>query len=185
MNQTVDFIFAAPGATTDKTHRGLHARALAALCGRLDAAGVARVGEAILGMLGNGEANLHIPEALAEAAEHQDAEGSLRTAEQLVLVLRNSKANSPVTRLLKSSLVSACRRLDAAGTGRVSEAIVAAVRYPQTSILVHILFTHVFRTTIRHFLLTLRRFYAASFAVLAWRAAIRALMTSRPCGLSW
>jgi hypothetical protein len=144
VNQTVDFIFAARGATTDKTHWGLHARALAALCGRLDAAGVARVGEAILGMPGNGEEYLYFTEALAEAAEHQDAEGSLRTAEHLVLVLRKSKANSPVSRLLKSPLVSACRRLDAAGTARVSEAMVAAVRDPQTSILVHTLFAHVF-----------------------------------------
>jgi hypothetical protein len=102
------------------------------------------VAEALLGMLGNGEVDLHIMEALPEAAEHQDTKGSLRTAEQLVLVLRNSKANSPVTKLLKSSLVSACRRLDAAGTARVSEAIVAAVRDPQTSILVHTLFAHVF-----------------------------------------
>jgi hypothetical protein len=144
VNQTVDFILAARGATTDKTHWGLHARALAALCERLDAAGVARVREAILGMPGNAEEYLYVMEALAEVAEHQDAEGSLRTAEHLVLVLRKSKTNSPVSRMLKSPLVSACRRLDAAGTARVSEAIVAAVRDPQTSMLVHTLFAHVF-----------------------------------------
>jgi hypothetical protein len=103
------------------------------------------VAEAIVGMLSDGEAHLvFVADALAEAAKHLDAEGSLRTAEQLVLVLRNSKEKSPVSELLKPLLVSVCRRLDAAGTARVSEAMVAAIRDPRTSIHVHTLFAHVF-----------------------------------------
>jgi hypothetical protein len=144
LNQTVDFIVAARGATTNKTHWGLYAKALAALGRRLDAAGVAREAEAILGMLGNAEAEWYLTEALAEVAEHQDAEESLRTAEQLVLVLRNSKEKSALPELLKPLLGSVCRHLDAAGTARVSEAMIAAVRDPRTSIHVHALFAHVF-----------------------------------------
>jgi hypothetical protein len=144
VNQTVDFIFAARGATTNKTYWGMYAKALAALAGRLDAAGVARVAEAIPGMLGHAEGEFYLTEALAEVAEHQDAEGRLRTAEQLVLVLRNSKEKAALPELLKPLLVSVCRRLDAAGTARVSEAMVAAVRDPRTSIHVHALFAHVF-----------------------------------------
>jgi hypothetical protein len=140
MNQTADFILAARDATTDKTNRGLRARSLATLYERLDAARAARVVDAVLG---HGE-DLQMPEALAEVAEHQDAKGSLRMAEHLVLVIQNSKANSPAANLLTPPLVSACRRLDAAGTARVSEAVVAAVRDPQTSILIHRAFARVF-----------------------------------------
>src|SRR5262249_54067730 len=43
---------------------------------------------------------------------------------------------------LRTALVSACRRLDAAAAARVSEAIVAAVRDPQTSVQVRRLFAH-------------------------------------------
>jgi tRNA A-37 threonylcarbamoyl transferase component Bud32 len=134
LSETVDSIIAARGATADKFTWGLQARALGVLGGRLDAAGAARVAEAILGIIADGETNLFVAEALAEVAEHLDAEASCRTAEQLVLVLRNAKVNSTDTDLLKSSLVSTCRRLDAAGTARVSDAILAAVRGPQTSI---------------------------------------------------
>jgi hypothetical protein len=144
LNETVDFVLAARGATTNKTFWGCHARALGALGERIDAARVARVAEAIVGMVSDGEAHLFVAEGLAEVAEHLDAEGSLRTAEQLVLVLRHSKENSTVPELLKPLLVSVCRRLDAAGTARVSEAMVAAVRDPRTSIRVHALFAHVF-----------------------------------------
>jgi hypothetical protein len=140
MNQMADFILAARDATTDKTHRGLHASSLATLYERLDAARAARVVDAVLG---NGE-DLHMPAALAEVAEYQDAKGSLRMAEQLVLAIRNSRGDSPAASSLKPPLVSACRRLDAAGTARVSEAIVAAVRDPRTSILIHRAFAPVF-----------------------------------------
>jgi hypothetical protein len=145
VNETLDFVLAARGATTDKTHWGFHASALGALGERLDAARVARVAEAIVGTLSDGEVHLvFVALGLAEATEHLDAEGSLRTAEQLVLVLRNSKENSGDPELLKPLLLSVCRRLDAAGTARVSEAMVAAVRDCRTSIHVHALFAHVF-----------------------------------------
>jgi hypothetical protein len=145
LDETVDFVLAARGATTNRTHWGLQASALGALGERLDATRVARVAEAIVGMLSDGKGPLvFVAHGLIEAAEHLNAEGSLRTAEQLVLVLRNSKENSTDPVLLKPLLVSVCRRLDVAGTARVSEAMVAAVRDQRRSIHVHTLFAHVF-----------------------------------------
>jgi hypothetical protein len=146
LSETVDFIIAARGATMDELHRLFQAKALGALGGRLDSAGVTRVAEAIRGMLGDGEPlpPLFVAQALAEVAEHLDPEASRRTAEQLVLVLRYSKGDTTIPETLKSSLVSACRRLDTAGTARVSDAILAAVRNPQTSIQGHTLFADAF-----------------------------------------
>jgi tRNA A-37 threonylcarbamoyl transferase component Bud32 len=143
--ETVDFILAARGTTIEKSYWGLYvARAVGALGGRLDAVGVVRVTEALLGMFGEDDPHLHVAEALDEVAAHLDSTGSLRTAEQLVLVLRTSKANSLVLEQLHSTLVSACRRLDRAGAARVSEALIAAVHDPQTSIRVHTHFADVF-----------------------------------------
>jgi hypothetical protein len=58
VNETVDFILAARSATKDKEklhHYIFHVRALGALGGRLDAARAARVAEALLAILGDGE----------------------------------------------------------------------------------------------------------------------------------
>jgi hypothetical protein len=144
LNETVDFVLASHGATTNKSLWGLHASALGALGERLDAARVARVAQASVGILRDGEAHPSVASGLAEVAEYLDAKGSLQMAEPLVLVLRNSKENSTVPVMHKPLLASVCRRLDAAGTARVCEAIVAAVRDPRTSIHVHTLFAHVF-----------------------------------------
>ncbi|HJZ57583.1 MAG TPA: hypothetical protein VKE74_21620, partial [Gemmataceae bacterium] len=149
VNETIDFILTARITTKEKWYYVFHAEALGALCGRLDAARAARVAEALLAMLGvatigDGHPHPHIAEALVEATERLDAEGSLRTAGQLVLVLRNSKDISLAIEPLRAPLVSACRRLDAAGAARVSEAIVAALHDPQTSIHARILFTDAF-----------------------------------------
>jgi tRNA A-37 threonylcarbamoyl transferase component Bud32 len=144
LSETVDSIIAARGATTDQFTWGFQALALGVLGGRLDAAGAARVAEAILDIIADGQTNLYVAAGLAEVAEHLDAEASCRTAEQLVLVLRNTKALSTDMDLLKSSLVSACRRLDAAGTARVGDAILAAVRHPQTGVHGRILFADAF-----------------------------------------
>jgi tRNA A-37 threonylcarbamoyl transferase component Bud32 len=145
VNETADVIFAAHRTLQkERMHTTSHMQALAELAGRLDASRVARLTDTIVGMLSDGDAHHYFAFSLADVAEHLGAEGNLKTAEQLVAVLRNSKDNSPNSRLLKPLLVSVCRRLDAAGTARVSEAIVAAVQDPQTSIHVHTLFAHVF-----------------------------------------
>jgi hypothetical protein len=145
VNETADVIFAAHRTLQkERMHATLHAPALAELAGRLDASRVARLADTIVGMLSDGDAHYYVAFSLAEVAEHLGAKGSLKTAEQLVVVLRNSKENSPNPVLLKPLLVSVCRRLDAAGTARVSDAILAAVQDPRTSIHVHTLFAHVF-----------------------------------------
>jgi hypothetical protein len=149
VNETIDFILAARSTTKEKWYYLFHAEALGALCGRLDAARAARVAEALLAMLGvatigDGQPHPYIAQALVEATERLDAEGSLRTAEQLILVQRTSKDISTAKEPLRAALVSACRRLDAAGAARVSKAIVAALHDPQTSIHARILFTDAF-----------------------------------------
>jgi hypothetical protein len=99
------------------------------------------VAKAILAILGDGDTArfiMHgsIAEALTAVAERLDAEGELRAAEGLVFVLRKADNGSllPAMEPLRAALVSVCRRPDPAGAARVSEAIVAAVRNPQTSV---------------------------------------------------
>jgi hypothetical protein len=152
VNGTVDFVLAARGSAKEKEkfHRTLHAQALGALCGRLDAARAARVAEALLAILGEtatvgavkGELVSHpdITAALTAVAERLGPEGALRAAEGLVLVLRKAEDVSPASEALRVPLASLCRRLDAAGAARVSEAIVAAVRAPQASVRARALF---------------------------------------------
>jgi len=147
VNETVDFFLAARSTTKEKEKSDCiwRARALGALGGRLDAARAARVAEAILAILADRETvvdlnhryiSTDIVEALTAVAEHLDAREGLRAAEGLVLVLRNADNDSlPLTmERARAALVSVCRRPDAAGAARVSEAIVAAVRNPQTSV---------------------------------------------------
>jgi hypothetical protein len=154
VNGAVDFVLAARGTTKQKNYGPLHAEALGALCGRLDAARAARVAEALLAILGDTDtvggvkhdflAHGSIAEALTEMAEHLDAPGRLQTAEGLVLVLRKSEGSLLAVGPLRAALGSVCRRLDAAGAARVSEAIVAALHDPQTSVHARILFADAF-----------------------------------------
>jgi hypothetical protein len=155
--ETFNFILAARAATEekDKHDRVWRARALAALGGGLDAARAARAAEAILAMLADRKtvasvkyiSNGPLLDALTALAERLDAQGGLRAAEDLVLVLRKADNSSLYLTMgpLRAALVSVCRRPDATGAARVSEAIVAAVRDPQTSVRARILLagTHV------------------------------------------
>jgi hypothetical protein len=145
VNETVDFILATCRTTNEKERYSwtFHAQALGALCGRLDAARSARVAEALLAFLGDSEmigavkrefvSNGVIAAALTEVAERLDAQGALRAAEELVLVLRKAGTIVVGTEQLRTALAAVCRRLDAAGSARVSAAILAAVRDPKTS----------------------------------------------------
>jgi serine/threonine protein kinase len=145
VNETVDFILATRSTTkADKRYSWtFHTQVLAALSRRLDAAGTARVAEALVAFLGDSEtfggvkrsliSSGVIPQALSEMAEDLDAEGGLRAAEGLVLVLRKAEPIETGTVQLRTALAAVCRRLDATGAARVSEAIVAAVRDPEIS----------------------------------------------------
>jgi hypothetical protein len=149
VNETVDFILAARPATKDKAkllNCIWHARALGALGGRLDAVRAARVAEAILAILGDGETarfimHAGIAEALTAVAERLDARERLRTAEGLVFVLRKADNGSLLVARepLRAALVSVCRCPNVAGAARVSKAIVAAARDPQTSVVARVL----------------------------------------------
>jgi hypothetical protein len=142
VNRTVDFILEARDATKekDKFKYPLHARALGALCGRLDAARASRAAGAILAILGDGPTYGSIAPFLTEVAERLDAAGGLRAAEGLVLVLRKSGNILVFREQLRAALVAVCRRLDAAGAARVAKAMVAAARDPKTSALVRTVF---------------------------------------------
>jgi hypothetical protein len=145
VNETVDFILATRSTTkeNEKYSWTFHAQALGALSGRLDSARAARVAEALIAFLGDSEtvggvkrdliSSGVIAQALTEAAERLDAPGSLRAAEELVLVLRKAGPTEVGTPQLRTALAAVCRHLDAAGAARVSGAIVAAVRDPKTS----------------------------------------------------
>jgi hypothetical protein len=144
LNEMVDVI-ATRGTTKEKEKYAwtFHSQALGALGGRLDAAGAARVAEALVGFLGDSEtvgdrtrefvSNVVIAKALTEVAERLDARGGLRAAEGLILVLRKAGPLIPAAEPLRTALAAVCRRLDAAGAARVSGAVVAAVRDPKTS----------------------------------------------------
>jgi hypothetical protein len=153
VNRTVDFILEAHDTTEekDKFMYSLQAQALGALCGRLNAARASRVAGAIIAILGDGPkaggvkyefiSYGNIASVLTKVAEHLDAPGGRRAAEDLVLVLRRSSGNIVVDiEELRAALVAVCRRLDAAGAARVTEAMVAAVRDPKTAVLVRTLF---------------------------------------------
>jgi hypothetical protein len=143
VNKMVDAILATRGTTKEKYSWTFHSEALGALAGRLDAAGAARVAEALLVFLGDSDtlgdrkrefvSNAEIAKALAEVAEGLDARGGLRAAEGLVLVLRKAGSIIPASEQLRTALAAVCRRLDAAGAARVSGAVVAAVRDPKTT----------------------------------------------------
>jgi hypothetical protein len=144
VNRTVDFILEARRTTTEKLNYHHYAEALGVLCGRLDADRAARVAEAIIAMLGDGEmlgSTRHefiwdpsIAAALPPVVECMDPPGCLRATEGLVLVLRNSGNILVTIEPLRTALVSLCRRLDAAGAARVADAIVAAFRDPKTAV---------------------------------------------------
>jgi hypothetical protein len=152
VNKMVDAILATRGAAKEKEGYTwtYHSEALGALGGRLDAAGAARVAEALLAFLGDSDtfgnrkrefvSNVYIATALTEVAERLDARGGLRAAEELVLVLRKAGPIPPGSELPITALAAVCRRLDAAGASRVSGAVVAAVRDPKTTPEVRIVF---------------------------------------------
>jgi hypothetical protein len=153
VNRTVDFIIEARDTTEekDKSQYSAQARALGALCGRLDAARASRAAGAIIAILGDGPTAGgvkyefitygYIAAVLTQVAESLNAPGGLRAAEDLVLVLRRSSGNIVVDiKELRAALVAVCRRLDAAGAARVAEAMVAAVRDPKTAVLARTLF---------------------------------------------
>jgi hypothetical protein len=135
---------------TEKFHSTSQARALGALGVQLDPARAVRAAESVLAILGDSDTlggvarefitYPFLTEALTEVAQRLDAQGGLRTAEGLVLVLRKAKDMFPAEARLRAALVSVCRRLDAPGAARVSEAMVAAVRDPQTSFRARTLF---------------------------------------------
>jgi hypothetical protein len=149
VNRTVDFILETRPPDKDKSSYRYHAEALGVLCGRLDADRAGRVAEAIIAILGDGYTiesirsefirENGIQEALAVVAERLDPPGCLRAAEGLVLVLQ--KAGPIITTdKLRTALAALCRRLDAAGATRVTDAILAAVRDPNTTVEVRTIF---------------------------------------------
>ncbi|HME90496.1 MAG TPA: hypothetical protein VKE49_03680, partial [Myxococcaceae bacterium] len=150
VNRTVDFILETRRTTTEKFHCHFHAEALGVLCGRLDADRAARAAEAIIAILGDSEmigsarheyiSHIGIAAVLPAVVERLDPPGCLRAAEGLVLVLRKSGNIFVTIEQLRTALVSLCRRLDAAGAARVTDAMVAAVRDPETSVDVRTLF---------------------------------------------
>ena len=107
------------------------ARALLPLCGGLDAARSARVANAVLAVLGDGETigqiksgvftQTEFAEVLTSVTERLDESGNLRAAEELVRVLRKADSTFVVQEewriAWRIALVSASRRLDVAGTG--------------------------------------------------------------------
>src|SRR5262249_17543343 len=120
-----------------------HAQALGGLSGRLSPPRAARVAEELIALLGDRDTlgYTYVTEALTAVAERLDAQGGLRAAEGLILVLRRKADDfSLVSEPRRAALVAVCRRPDAAGAARVSEAIVAAVRDPQTSARARVLF---------------------------------------------
>jgi hypothetical protein len=153
VNRAVEFIIAArdPTEEEDKVRYCRNkALALGALCGRLDSTRASRAAGAIIATLGEGPTDrgvkyefMSYPDfmpVLNELADGLDAQGGLRAAEDLVLVLRQSSGRIGLTiEPLRAALVAVCRRLDAAGAARVAEALVAAVRDPKTPVLVRTL----------------------------------------------
>jgi hypothetical protein len=76
-------------------------------------------------------------------AERLDAPGNLRAAEELIRVLRKSESKALPIEQLRVASVTMCRRLDAAGTARVADAVVVAVRDPKISAGVRTIFASV------------------------------------------
>jgi hypothetical protein len=156
VNRTVDLILEICSAMPEKYKNfyGNRAGALLPLCGRLDEARAARVADAILAILGDNEklepnglmSLTSFAEVLTAVAERLDAVRSLRASEELVRVLRKAKNVLIPPEQLRIALVSAWRRLDAAGAARVAEAVVAAVRDPGTSLEARTVFAGVFVT---------------------------------------
>jgi tRNA A-37 threonylcarbamoyl transferase component Bud32 len=152
VNRVVDFIIAARDATKEqeKSNCPSQAKALGALCGRLDAARASRAAGAIIAILGDSQvaggyklefiSHGYIAAILTNLAEHLDAAGGLRAAEGLVAVLRES-GNILLSREdLRAALVAVCGPVDAAGAARVADAMTAAARDPKTSALARTLF---------------------------------------------
>jgi hypothetical protein len=152
VNRMVDFIIATRDATEekDKPNYTFQAQALGELCSRLDSARASRAAGALLAILGDSTtvtgAKVEFistgwpATVLPKVAEHLDAPGGLRAAEDLILVLRKADNISVSKEELRAALVAVCKPLDAAGAAQVAEALVAAVRDPKTSTLVRTLF---------------------------------------------
>ena len=77
-------------------------------------------------------------------AKFLDPPGGLRAAEDLVLVLRKADSIVLAKDELRVALVALCRRLDAAGSARVAEAMTAAARDPKTTMQARTLFADAF-----------------------------------------
>jgi hypothetical protein len=152
VNGMADFIIETQGATKEKekANYALHAQALGALGGGLDAARASRASRAIIAILGevrmSGDMKFefislgYVASALTKVAERLDAPGGLEAAENLVLVLRKAGNIAMAKEELRAALVAVCKRPDAAGAARVAEAMAAATRDPKTSVLVRTLF---------------------------------------------
>jgi hypothetical protein len=153
VNAIVDLIIKTREGTAemDKALYTAHARALGALCERLDAARASRTAGAIIAILGDGPTVAghksefitfrDIAAVLTKVAERVDAHGSLRAAEDLVVVLQRSSGNIVVDiDELRAALVAVCSRVDAAGAARVAEAMSTAARDPKTPLLVRTLY---------------------------------------------
>src|SRR5262249_8764145 len=137
VNSAVDSILKAHEATAekDKSLYTVQAQALGELCAQLDAARASRTAGAIIHILGDdptvGGTKQEIFSAgivviLTKVAEQLDAPGAQRAAEDLVVLLRNSKYIASALKDLKAALVALCKRLDASGAADVAKAIMAA-----------------------------------------------------------
>jgi hypothetical protein len=153
VNPVVDFILREARDITkdkDKVNYSWQVEALGALCGQLDADRASRVAAALITILGDGRtfddftdqfiSRQHYVAVLTKVAGCLDTPGSLRAAEDLILVLRKGSEIVLSLRELRAALGALCRRQDAAGAARVAEALVDAVRDPKTAVLVHVLF---------------------------------------------
>ena len=155
VNLTVDWILESRAATNEmqKVYYRYHALALRPFCDRLDAARATRVADAVLATLGDSEnlgnlkteyiSDIASAEVLTAVVELLDAPSNLRATEELVRALRKSESLILNSEPLRIALVAVCRRLDAAGAARMSDAVIAAVRDPKTSVGVRTILAHV------------------------------------------
>ena len=109
--------------------------------------------DAIVAILGDNQVD-YFPTVdftvLAQVAEFLDPPAGLRAAEDLVLLLRKTNNIVLPKDRLGVALEAVCRRLDAAGSQRVAEAMIAAVRDPKSTFLVHTIFADAFAIVAAH-----------------------------------
>jgi hypothetical protein len=135
INKMVDILLEFRRATkeSDKFTYAVHAQSWGILSGQLDAKVAGRVADVLIATLGDSYMTGGIrkefiedaatAEALAKVAERLDAASSLRAAEALLPLLKNTDSVRWNFEPLKKALVGVCRRLDADGARRVADAI--------------------------------------------------------------